>query len=127
MPAEITALTTREGVMALREMEKKLAAAQVDLLQAAKDMKTIVDQEIEALGPYRQGYQNMVAFADVAVSDASGDIETLRKILLSKAERIEQWLEQGKPAGVTGSSTSANSDGGDDSDSPPVKVKKKVR
>ena len=127
MPAEITALTTREGVMALREMEKKLAAAQVDLLQAAKDMKTIVDQEIEALGPYRQGYQNMVAFADVAVSDASGDIETLRKILLSKAERIEQWLEQGKPAGVTESSTSANSDGGDDSDSPPVKVKKKVR
>ena len=46
---EIKALTTAEGVLALRAMEKKLESAEIDLVQAAKDMETVVAQEINAL------------------------------------------------------------------------------
>lgn len=128
MSREIRALTTPEGVLALRAMEKKLATAQIDLVQAAKDMKTVIDGEIEALGPYKQSYQNMVAFASVATTDASGDIETLRSILTKKADRIADWLAQGKPAGVfPTASTGASSSGDDSAPPPPEKVKKKVR
>lgn len=119
---EIKALTTAEGVLALRTMEKKLESAEIDLVQAAKDMETVVAQEINALGPYKASYQNMVKFASVATTDASGDIATLRDILTSKANNIENWLAQGRPTDASGAASS-----GDDSPPPEEKVKKKVR
>ena len=123
MPMDIKALTTREGVAALRSMVTRLNQSAINLVTSANDVQKVFDNEISNLGPYQNTYDDMVNFARLAILDASGDIESLKNRLTSTANEIENWLNQSKP-----DSSSGTIDSRDDSwPSPPVDVKKKVR
>lgn len=119
----INGLTTRDGVRSLRAMVAQLNLAASNLLESATTVKTIFDLEKDKLGPFQQRYEEILAFANVAINDASGDIDTLKKKLSATADSIENWLNSQSSTG-TGSTSTSTSDAWPN---PPVKVKKKVR
>ena len=123
MAMDIKALTTREGVVALRGRVSRLTKASLNLVAASNEMQQIFVNEMVNLGPYQSAYNDMLNFARVATLDASGDIESLKNCLSVKADQIEEWLNQQNPSGMTGTTGSS----GDAWPSPPVDVKKKVR
>ncbi len=126
MAMDIKALTTREGVVALRTMVATLRQSSIDLVSSSNTMKAVFANEMKNLGPYQKTYEDMVDFAAVAVNDASGDIESLRDRLDDIANDIEDWLNSQHAAGSA--ATAASSGTGDDAyPSPPIDVKKKVR
>lgn len=126
MAMDIKALTTRDGVIALRAMVATLRQSAIDLVSSSNAMKTVFNNEMKNLGPYQNTYEEMVDFAAVAVNDASGDIEALRDRLSEIADDIEDWLNKQQ---ATSSSTSTGSTGAseDNYPPPPVDVKKKAR
>ena len=123
MALDIKAMTTIEGVAALRDMVKQLDHAALNLSTSANAVKTVVDSEMNSLGPYQESYEDMMSFAHVAIMDASDDIDSLKKRLTQIANNIEDWLNNQKPTDTTGGSTS----GSDDWPGAPVEEKKKVR
>lgn len=122
MALDINGLTTREGVSALRNMVAQLNQAALNLTESANTVKTVVDSEMDSLGPYQANYEDMISFAHVAIMDASGDIDSLKKRLTEIANSIEDWLNNQKPT-----DTGASSSGSGSWPGAPVKVKKKVR
>ena len=126
MAMDIKALTTREGVVALREMVAKLEKSSTDLVSSLNAMHTEFTNELSNLCPYKRTYEDMVDYAAVAINDASGDIESLRDRLNEMANDIEDWLNSPH---ATGGATPAGSAGASDDAYPesPIKVKKKVR
>jgi len=126
MPMDVKALTTREGVLALRTMVATLTQSAIDLVNSSTTLRTVFANEMMNLGPYQKTYEDMVDFAAVAVNDASGDIEALRDRLSKIADAIEDWLNSPHAGG--GADATGTTGVSDDSfPQPPVYVKKKVR
>ena len=123
MAYDVNALTTREGVLALRNMVSQLNQAAINLETSAETVDTVLNTEMDSLGPYQADYEEMVSFARVAILDASGDIDALKQRLSFIAESNENWLNSQKPSD-SGAGTPGSSEAWPSS---PVDVKKKVR
>ena len=120
---DINALTTREGVLALRDMVSQLNQSAINLQTSAETVISVLNAEMDSLGPYQSSYEAMMSFARVAILDASGDIDALKQRMSFYADSIENWLNSQKPSD-SGSGVSGT---GDAWPSAPVDVKKKGR
>lgn len=123
MAFDVNALTTREGVLALRNMVSQLNQAAINLETSAETVDNVLTTEMDSLGPYQTSYEDMMSFARVAILDASGDIDALKQRLSFIAESNENWLNSQKSS----DSGVGAPNSGEAWPSPPVDVKKKVR